>query len=166
METSTPSALCATQTAEQLDEIEIEIDEGTQWPRIPDGTYHARLIRCEPVALQMFRGAGRLFVHFEIVDQGPFMGTRLYGAWSVDIRKVNGKTRLKAPRKGRLHVTLRRLLGPTARADRLSLASLKECVLKVRTRTVTRNHRQQHLPEAMQYSVVDEIEEVVAGAIA
>ena len=111
----------------------------------------------------MFRGAPRLFVHFEILDPGPHNGVRIYGAWPLAaITKVNGKTRWKAKPRSDLHVMLRALTGPTARADRLSFAPLRNRVLRIKTRTVKRNRKQRRYDESMQYSVVDDIVEIVA----
>ena len=139
---------------------DIEAVAGAVWPRLADGDYEARLIRYEVTAMRMFRGALRLFARFELVGGSIPPGTQIYGAWPV---LSNSKGRMKVKARGDLYIMLCRLLGYRVRPDRISLAPLRACVLKVRTRTVKTNARQRKLPECLQYSVVDDIVEIMAG---
>ncbi len=144
---------------------EFEVEAAHSWPLLPDATYLTRYVRTEVTSLRMFRGATRAFVHFQIVEPGSWHGTRLYGAWPVKSCISGGKTRLTVSPRSDLHIMLCRVLGNRVRQDRISFAPLRGCVLRVKTRTVRKNFRQRLLPECLQYSVVDDILSIEAGAI-
>jgi hypothetical protein len=147
-----------------VDDIEIEIEAGEQRPLLPDGEYEAKFLRQEPAKMHMFKGTRRLFVHFEIVEPGAHNGKRVFGSWPLgDIVVENGKRRLVAKKHGNLAAMLKRLFGKTARISRASLSSLKGSVVKIRTRTVTRDYRQRPKAEYERYSVVDDIVAICAG---
>jgi hypothetical protein len=141
---------------------DIELD-GKIWPLIPDGEYIARYHRHDT---QRMFGTLKVFLHFEILDPGPYNGTRLYRAYrAVDV--VHGKKggrRFKLRPRSQLYLDLCRLYGGNHRRDRISLTALKSLVLRVRVRTVEKDYRQRPLPEALKYSVVGDLLGVEAGA--
>ena len=152
--------------APSSDEGEIEVIGTPTWPLLPDAVYAVRLISYEVTEMKIFRGALRLFAVFELVDSGPYLGKRIYCAWPLSrATKSGGKTRWAIKVKSGLYMTLCRLLGYRVRADRVSLNPLKGCILSVRTRTVEKDFRQRKYPSFLQYSVVDEIVEIVSGHI-
>ena len=141
---------------------DIELD-GKIWPLIPDGEYLAMYHRHD--TKRMF-GTLKVFLHFEIVDPGPYNGTKLYRAYNaVDVR--HGKKRgrkFKLRPRSQLYLDLCRLYGGNHRRDRIGLTALKSLVLRVRVRTVEKDYRQRPLPEALQYSVVGDLLGVEAGS--
>ncbi len=146
------------------DEGDIEVVAEVAWPLLPDGEYTAKFVKQEVVTLRIFRGATRLFAHFQILD-GPHSRQRIYGAWPVSATMANGKTRLSLKPRSDLYIMLCNLLGYRIRPDRISFQSLQRCVLRIRTRTVRKNFRQKTLPLFMQYSVVAEILSIEAGTV-
>jgi hypothetical protein len=152
---------------EDADEVtgEIYVEDVRQVPCISDGIYSARYLHCETEAIRKFRGAARLFAHFQIVAPGPFNGMRLYGAWSVKLLNSGGKNRISISPQSDLYIMLCRLFGYRIRPDRVSLSQLKGCELLIKTRTVTRNFRQKALPECLRYSVVDDVVSIETGEL-
>jgi hypothetical protein len=154
-----------TRDGEMMEVEELEFAPAPKRPLIPDGRYQARFVRAEAEAMQMYRGAARLFLHFEIIEPGDAYGTRIYGGWPLGAIVIeHGKKRCKA-KKGDsdLKIMLKRLLGSAARPDRVSFASLKDKVILIQTRTVKTTGRQRKRGPADQYSVVDDMVEIVAG---
>ena len=152
-------------TGETFEDIDIEIEEGPQWPLVPDGVYQAKYLGQEPVTMRMWGNSHRLYAHFEIIDPGPYMGKRLFGSWPLGTitKDGNGKRRLVAKRHGNLAAMLKRLFGKAARITRASLSSLRGQVIEVRTCTVKTDPRQRAKPECEWYSKVDEIVALCAG---
>jgi len=126
-------------------------------PIVPDGVYEARSDGHET---GMAFGNPKVFLYFEIVEPGAHMGTRVFRAFRV--RKLVGRPgksgKFVAHPQGDLFATLTRLLDVKLRKDRISLAGLKTMLFRITTRTVTRNYRQQLMPEPTRYSVVSTIE--------
>lgn len=130
---------------------------------IPPGQYEAVYLHHQTAFI--FNSA-KVFVHFRITD-GDYTGMKLYRAYRV--KKLRGK-----PRKGgsfelghthELYRQFVRLTQAKERPDRLSLRRLKNCVLQIRVRTVKKDSKQRELPDALQYSVVDSIESLLAGSL-
>jgi hypothetical protein len=126
-------------------------------PVVPDGSYEARFIGHETAIVF---GSPKVFLHFQIVQPGPYMDTRLFRAYRV--RRLTGKAgrggRFVAHPQGDLFRIIAKLLDVKLRKDRISLTALRTMLFRVTTRTVTRNHRQQPMPEPVRYSVIDAIE--------
>jgi hypothetical protein len=126
-------------------------------PVLPDGSYEARFIGHETAIVF---GGPKVFLHFQIVQPGPHMDTCLFRAYRV--RRLVGKPgrggRFVAHPQGDLFRVIAKLLDVKLRKDRISLAALRTMLFRVTTRTVTRNHRQQPMPEPVCYSVIDAIE--------
>ena len=104
--------------------------------------------------------AGKCFLHFEIVQPGEHMGTRLFRAFRV--RKLVGRPgkggKFIPHAGGDLYALLCRLLDVKLRTDRITLRPLRSMLFKVKTRTVTTNHKQEARPEQSRYSTIQEIE--------
>lgn len=132
--------------------------------RIPPGEYQAYYRRHETAF--MFKSP-KVFIHFEI-HGGEHGGTKVYAAYRV--KELRGK-----PRKGggiRLRHSqdlyrqfVRLTPNQRERPDRISLQRLRGCLLRVSVRTVTKDAKQRELPEALQYSVVDEMLAVEVGQL-
>ena len=143
---------------------DIEVEPSQIWPRLPDGIYLGHIVKMEITAMKMFKGELRYFITFEITGSGEHSGKHVYGAWPVASQKTSGgKVRTIVKPKGDLYIMMCRVLGYRVRPDRISLSQLQGCTLRFRTRTVKKNSRQRDYPEALQYSVVDDILEIVEG---
>jgi hypothetical protein len=131
-------------------------------PLIPPGEYLVTYLRHETAV--MFTRP-KAFVHFRIVD-GPYAGVPVYGAFRV--KQLRGRPRKQGQftlgRSSELFRQYARLTGGRERPDRIALSNLKNCVLRVRVRTVDHDFRQRTLPESCQYSIVGDLLSVEAGA--
>jgi len=137
------------------------IIEGDQWPLVPDGEYVVRFLRHDTATV--FR-TPKLFLRFEII--GPtHAGALLYAAFRVKhLKGQPGKNgRFVIHRGSDLVRQLATIHGWNMRLDRISLRSLRHCLLRVRTRTVEKDHKQRLKPEVLRYSVVDELRSIEAG---
>lgn len=134
--------------------IDDGVVEGTARPLIPPGEYVAVYLYYE--TKKMFKTA-KLFMHFEIVDLGPYCGTKLYAPFRVAglIGKEGKNGRFKVGMRNELFLTLCRLQLKVIRPDRISLRAFKGALFKIRVRAVGKDYRQRPLPEFLQYSVVD-----------
>jgi len=143
--------------------IDDGIIEGTWWPLVPDGEYVAKVIRHETAIV--FK-TPKLFIHFELVDPG-LQNVHLYAAYRI--KRLTGKPgkngRFVISPRSELLFQLAQLYDRQIRLDRISLRALRNCLLRVRTRTVTNDYRQRSLPEALRYSVVAEVLGIEAGSI-
>jgi hypothetical protein len=130
-------------------------------PLIPEGRYQAAYTHHET---GLFVKSPRVFLHFRIVG-GSHDGKRLYRAFRVE--RLNGRARkngtFRVRHSSELFRQFVRVTGERERPDRIALSRLKSCVLQVSVRTVTTDSRQRELPEALRYSVVDEMLSVEAG---
>ena len=133
-----------------------EIQVSGYKPIVPDGTYEAKFLWHETA---IAFGSPKVFLHFEVVEPGEYMGIRLFRAYRV--RTLTGKRgkggRFVAHPQGELFGDLTRLLDIKLRKDRISLAGLRTMLFRVTTRTVARNYRQREMPLATRYSVIQEI---------
>ena len=126
-------------------------------PQLPDDWYEARYIGHETGTVFM---APKCFLHFEIVQPGPYYGTKLFRAFRL--RKLVGRPgkggRFVLHAGGDLYALLVRLLDVKLRTDRITFRPLRHMLFRVKTRTVTTNHAQQERPEQSRYSVIQAIE--------
>ena len=162
--TNSPLRLIATED-DSPNVGDIEVDSSQNWPLLPDGEYEACFIKQEIVSLRMFKGETRLFAHFEILDNGSRIGTKIYGAWRILRSSSSGKQRISVGRNSNLYIMLCRVYNDRIRPDRISFQELRDCVLKIKTRTVKKNFRQLVLPECLWYSVVDDIISIEVGSV-
>lgn len=139
--------------------------EGDAWPLLPVGEYTARLTGHATVIAYR---TPRVYLYFTVADPGEHFGSKLFAAYRV--RRLGGKDR--RPRKdgsfvlargSNLYRELCNLTPDNPRPDRISLRGLRKALLRVRVRTVTRDHRPRPLARALQYSIVDEILGIEVG---
>lgn len=147
-----------------IDSADGEIVGGI-WPLLPDGEYLATFTGHE--TKRVFREA-RVFCHFTICDPGPYHGAKLFRAFRA--RSLIGKEgrggRFAVGTRSDLFLMLCRILDLKVRPDRITLRPLHGLLLKVQTRTVTKDYRQQELPQILHYSVIDQVLEIEAGGVA
>ncbi|MCG3771637.1 MAG: hypothetical protein JW384_02828 [Nitrosomonadaceae bacterium] len=150
------------QAIESPQQGDIEVEPSQQWPLLPDDIYLGQIAKKELTSMKMFKGALRYFITFEITGPAEHSGKHVYGAWPVAAQNTSGgKVRAIVKPKGDLYIMLCRVLGYRVRPDRISFSQLQGCTLRFRTRTVRKNSRQRDYPESLQYSVVDDILEIV-----
>lgn len=141
----------------------ISVDYSGLPPTVPDEIYSAIFTHHETAFV--FR-TSKVFLYFRIIDPGEHFGKILYRAYRAGALKGeprrNGGFKL---RRGSdlLSMIFRILEISKARPDRVSLHEIKNCVLKIKTRTVTKDYQQHALPECMRYSVVADIIEKTTG---
>lgn len=135
---------------------ECEVDYGRACPAIPEAEYEAVFTHHE-TALSF--STPKVFLWFRIIEPGPYFGLNIYRAYRV--RKLKNKpgrnSGFKVAANSDLFVSVCKVLDERGRPDRFSLQRLKGVILKIRTRTVKRDHRQRDIPEARRYSVVETI---------
>jgi hypothetical protein len=151
--------------AQRIREVELDdgIVEGAQHPLVPEGEYVARYVRHETA---MAFKTPKLFLHFELI--GPcHEGTNLFIAYRVKrlVGQPGKNGRFAVARRNELYLQLARLADRRLRLDRISLRALRQCLLRVRVRTVTTDYRQRPLPEALRYSVIAELLGIEAGSL-
>lgn len=145
---------------------EIVCDYSARPPLVPDGKYQAVLVRHETAFV--FKTA-KVFLWFRIIDPGEHYGKELYRPYRVKrlIGKPgrNGSFKL-APGSDLFSMLVRVLdMGKKAmRPDRISLRALKNGVLEIKTRTVTKDYQQREAVEWLRYSVVDDVTRQLTGA--
>ena len=166
---SEPGALTSELNAKKPSTIprEVPLDDvlidGKAWPLIPDGNYPTKYTHHDTAIVF---ATAKVFVHFEIVEPGPYFGLRLMRAYRASglIGKPTRNGRFRLKRRSELFLTLCRLdERRKRRPDRVSLRDFKDVVLWVTTRTVVRDYKQRPLPEALRYSVIDELKEIEVG---
>ncbi len=140
------------------------IVEGNRWPLVPDGEYVMQYLYHETV--MAFR-APKVILHMKIVQLGEHKGKRLIRPYGVKelIGKPRKWGRFKLTRHQDLFITLAHLYGKRLRHDRISLRALSKVLLRATTRTVTTDYRQRPSPEALHYSMVDELVSIEAGEL-
>ena len=144
----------------RLDDVLVD---GPVWPLIPDGRYLTKYTHHDTA--RVFNTA-KVFMHFEIVEPGPYFGVRLMRAYRASglIGKPGRNGRFRLKRRSELFLDLCRLdERRKRRPDRVSLRDFKDVVLWVTTRTVVRDYKQRPLPEVLRYSVIDELKEIEVG---
>lgn len=130
-------------------------DEKT--PLVNPGIYRLAYQRHETKS--MFRGkAPKLYLHFNIIDNGPAFGCELCAYYNV--RWINGK-KWKVGFKSNFLRDYVRLFGEVPdRLDRIPMTNFKNCIIRGRIKTVERGANQKEIPKPLQYSVIEELIEV------
>jgi hypothetical protein len=123
---------------------------------VPAGVYDAAFLHFETA---MFSKARKLYVWFELLTPGPYLGTRLYRAFNVKSFKGQpGRNRsFTVTRNGSYYREMVAVLQCRQRPDRLSPHQLKGLFIRVAVRTVDKDRRQRRLPHFDQYSVIEEL---------
>lgn len=145
------------------DDLDLVVEKGFVFDRLPDGVYEVQCVNVVISQVKRFN-ASRAFMHFEVVEPGPYMGKRILGAWSVKRTVSRGVTRTSVSRGGELYRIICKLQGFKVRPDRVSLKFFRNIVVRVQTRTVDKDSRQRTHAACNTYSRVEDILEVVAGA--
>lgn len=131
--------------------------------QIPPGEYSAAYLGHKTV---YFARQPKVIVFFRI-GAGEYAGTKIERWYRVHALhgkpRKNGRIKLKHSQE--LFRQFVRCTGGRERPDRLSLQRLSGCMLRVSVRTVTTDSKQRKLPEALQYSVVDEMLAIEAGSV-
>lgn len=140
--------------------------EGRDLPLLPEAEYLMAYTHHETA---MLFNTPKVFVHFRITEPGPYLIQRLYGAYRAsELMGRPGKNgRFKLKHRSELYLTMCWLYqARKLRPDRMSLRDLKQAVLRVSVRTVTKDYKQRPLPDCERYSVVDAIKAIEVGAVA
>ncbi len=145
-------------------EIVFDVEEG--YPLVPDSIYAA--ICCGVEVKPTFKTL-KAYVRFRIAD-GEHVGKTLFRAYNVGGHVVPGRgpgsgPRPKLQRRHHLFLMLCRVLNLPAntKPHRVSSKELIGKVCRIKTRTVTQDHRQKQMPEAARYSVVDDVLSIEFG---
>jgi hypothetical protein len=126
-------------------------------PLIPDGLYDAKCVRCERVSMRFGSDRSeRLMMHLEI-----FGGTH-DGAHLRFVIPLPQGSRGAAPSSKLFRAWVVAAGRQPERRERMSLVVFRHKIFKVRVRTVTRGARQEPLPPANRYSLVDQLVERIA----
>lgn len=125
---------------------------------VPDGEYN--VVYTGHQTHMFFNRAPKVVFWFRIVDMGGQFEELIPRYYNVKRFKGKpGKNGDFIP--GRSSEFIRdycRLFAvPIKRLDRVPLSEFKKVVIKVRTRTVARDSKQKRLPDALKYSVIDEV---------
>ncbi len=118
---------------------------------IPEGKYDVGFIRAEKTWLY---GREKIFLWFQIVDLGEFLGIQLYMACNAPKKRQKGKvaTSNKYYQSWVLAAGRR-----PVRADRMSTKVFRGKVFLVQVRTVTTNARNVARSPQLQYSIIDHV---------
>lgn len=125
-------------------------------PRIPEGDYELVFLKADKK--YMFGSGERMFLWFEIVSPGDWLGTKLYMTCTV---AQKGKWR--PSHKYWLAWVLAAGKRPV-RGDRMSTKVFRKKVFRGKVRTVLKTAHQTLRNLEQQYSVVDQLLTVQAGA--
>jgi hypothetical protein len=124
-------------------------------PRIPEGVYDVSFVRADKKWI--FGKRECMFLWFEIVTQGEWLGQRLYMTCTV-------------PRSGRWGVSHKYVLAwvtasgkSPKRRDRMSTKAFRNKVFRAKVRMVLTTSKGTQRVGDQQYSVIDELLEVAAG---
>ena len=129
-------------------------------PLIKEGVYRCKLDHWVTVRLPMFKNAEKLVLTFSIIDFGECMNTKVRAFYNV---KLMGKPQkygnFKPPKRGKFMMDFCTCFPncPIKRADRIPLSFLEKAIIKCRVKTISKNHKQVGLPEALQYSIIDSL---------
>lgn len=130
-------------------------------PLVEPGIYRLGFIGYRTALV--YRKAPKVALMFRIIDQGEYYKTEV-SRW-YNVKRIIGKPGKSGKFQiGRYSDFLREYLTlfPDAvnRLDRISFKPYRSNVITGKIETVTRNSRQQALPELMQYSIIRELLEV------
>ena len=140
---------------ESQPDFEIQVDWGRD-ETVPDNTYEAAYVSQETVKGTF---GAKLKITFKILNFGEHFEKQVNAWYNVtDHMSPTGKNRkVKAPKGSKLVSHLLNIGNLNSRKDRLTTEVLKNKVLIIKTRTVTKNGRQNKLHSLQKYSVVDDI---------
>lgn len=126
-------------------------------PVIPPGEYDLRFAFYE--TRTMFRNSPKVLAWFDILDYGPYFGTRLARYYNAE--RLTGKSAKNGAFKVRPRSDLMReyviLFNEKCRRDRVPLSRYESVIITGRAETVITDSSQRPLPELLQYSVIREL---------
>jgi len=145
---------------EKQGQVSVHMDDA---PLVAPGLYQLAFVSYRTALV--YGRAHKVALRFQIIDQGEFYGTQL-DRW-YNCKRIIGRPKKNGNfQVGRHSDFLREYLtlfpDRVRRLDRISMKPYKCNVITGRIETVTKNARQQPLPEFMQYSIIRELLE--AGA--
>jgi hypothetical protein len=123
-------------------------------PRVPNGEYEVSFLR---VKRKPMFGNERVFLWFKILTPGEWYGRELYMTCKVP---PNGRWGTSS--KFLLSWVLAAGKNPTRR-DRMNTSVFRNKVFRAKIRVVTETWKQAKRTREQEYSVIDELLEVVAG---
>jgi len=128
-------------------------------PLIPPGEYELALVQWETLTLPQFRQSPKLKLIFRVLDMGPHFGVHLERWYNVarHIGKRGRSGGFKVGARSDAYREFCSLITAPMRPDRVPLGNLKREIVIGRVRTVTKDRKQRDIPEAAQYSVIDEL---------
>ena len=140
--------------------VSVQMDD---LPLVPPGTYRLAFVSYRTALV--YGRAHKVALRFQIIDQGDYYGTQI-DRW-YNCKRITGKPRKNGNfQVGRHSDFLREYLTLfpifVKRLDRISFKPYRSNVITGRIETVTRNAKQQPLPELMQYSIIRELLETGA----
>jgi hypothetical protein len=104
----------------------------------------------------------KLILVFRILDIGPYFGKHIYRCYNI-----KGLTKRKEIIPKGWHSDFvreySRLFGVPRKLRNIGVEQYKNKVFSCRPRTVTKDRKQKPLPDALHYSVIDELLEVKVG---
>ena len=132
--------------------------EGPELVRVPDAEYLAACIRHTCVEVRQFGGAPKVYLNLRLLDAGAHTDKELFRAYRV-LRVIDRQRFIMGRRSDLLKMYARVMEVPDhrQRLDRISLRALRGMLLIIRTRTIDHDSKGRELPEALRYSVVDDI---------
>ncbi|WP_405229566.1 hypothetical protein [Lentisalinibacter sediminis] len=141
------------------------IDWGEELPLLPEGFYNVKFVGYRTAKYGGFGDSGKVRFEFEIVEFGPYFGTRLYRWYNANLTgrpKKNGS--FKVGRNSDLYRELTRVLNRRlGRRDRLPVSLLRRLVISAKVVTVKNDGRQREIPPVAQYSKIAELLVAVEG---
>jgi hypothetical protein len=145
---------------------------GPEYCLIPEGSYQAKFLYHETSNIFTrkegnIRTGGKLYLWFEILPfySNEINSTKLFRSYNVASlvgkKGRNGKFRMT---RGKWFVRdYERLIGDIKRGDRISPRAFASKVFQVKVTTVKFNQDKKKWCDASRYSVIEEVEEVLAG---
>ena len=136
-------------------DFETQVDWGRD-ETVPDNTYEAAYVSQETVKGTF---GAKLKITFKILNFGEHFEKQVNAWYNVtDHMSPTGKNRkVKAPKGSKLVSHLLNISNLNSRKDRLTTEVLKNKILIIKTRTVSKDGRQNKLHSLQKYSVVDDI---------
>jgi len=135
------------------EKLDISIDWGNI-SLIPEGEYQAVYVSHSTTNGNF---GPKVKITFRIVSPGLYFETLIdawYNAKAVGA-KVGKRGRVVVSRHSKLALEMVKLFHRKQRPERLSPEMLKGHIVLIKVRTVSQNAKQKHLPESLQYSIVD-----------
>ena len=146
------------QLADYTGECEV-VGEGDV--HIPEGRYELALVGWRTAWI--FK-RGKLILEFRIVTLGKHFGSCLRRYYNVGVIKPLGKHgHFKARRSSNFVREYAALFGAPRRIDRIPMRPFESVIIQGHVKTVD-NARGRKIPEAVRYSIVDELLQVEAGS--